>query len=204
VSFGPILALSQSVGQSTIRGSKIARYTETLLWTGGILALSTVGLEWARSAYDQWQGSLELAELRQAFRPTDSLPEGALFGRVAIPHLGFSAIVFEGVGESTLAKGVGHLRVGDSTNRHIVLAGHRDTFFRPLRNIQVGESIEVSMPEGRNIYTVTSTSIVNPTDTGVIHPTAEPIVTLITCYPFSFLGPAPQRFIVRAALAKNK
>jgi sortase A len=192
------------VGPTPSRENKATRYTETLLWAGGILALSTVGIEWGRSAYAQWQGSVEFAELRQNPKRVDTLKEGALYGRIEIPDLNFSAIVFEGVDEKTLAKGVGHLRIDANANRHIVLAGHRDTFFRPLRDIQAGDTIELSTPGGHDIYTVEGTSIVDPSDTGVIHATAVPMLTLITCYPFSYLGPAPQRFIVRAILTKTK
>lgn len=182
---------------------KTSRVVEALLWTGGVLAVFVVGSHWTRSSYAQWKGAAEFAELRHSPRAPSNLVEGALYGRVAIPRLSFSAIVFEGVTEGTLDKGVGHLQISGAGNRHIALAGHRDTFFRSLRNIQVGDSIELSTPEGRNHYTVTSTAVVEPTDTEVIQPTPVPVVTLITCYPFSFLGAAPQRFIVRAALTRN-
>jgi sortase A len=175
-----------------------------LLCTGGILALSYVASEWGRSTYAQRQGSLEFAELRQNPRPITMLHEGALYGRVAIRSLELSAIVFEGVEEKTLAKGVGHLPIAENGNRRIVLAGHRDTFFRPLREIQVGDPIELSMPQGTNIYTVTSTAVVDPDNTDVIQATGVPMLTLITCYPFSFLGPAPQRFIVDAVLTHTR
>lgn len=183
---------------------KTPRVLEILLWTAGVLALSVVALTWGRSSYAQWKGASEFAELRQTPRaPSATTIEGALFGRIAIPRLEFSAIIFEGVSEDTLDKGVGHLRIGGTGNRHIALAGHRDTFFRDLRNIRVGDAIQLSTPEGSNRYTVTRTSVVDPSDTEVIQSSVLPVMTLITCYPFSFLGPAPQRFIVQATLTQN-
>ncbi len=156
--------------------------------------------EWGYANYAQWKGSTELAELRQS--SVEELTEGALFGRLEIPKLNLSAIVFEGVETKTLAKGVGRLRNGGKNN--LVLAAHRDTFFRPLKNVQVGESIEFSTPSGRKTYRVTGTSVVEPSDTRVLEESAAPKLTLITCYPFSYLGSAPLRFIVTAALDKTK
>ncbi len=85
---------------------------------------------------------------------------------------------------------------GDAGN--IAFAAHRDTFFRPLKNIRAGDHIRVSTPDGDFTYIVRDTRIVTPTEVSVLHPTPEPTLTLITCHPFNYVGPAPNRFIVRA------
>jgi hypothetical protein len=78
------------------------------------------------------------------------------------------------------------------------LGGHRDTFFRPLRNIQAGDQISLLTPEGSYQYVVDWTEVVKPTNTRPLMPTSQPSLTLVTCYPFYYVGAAPQRFIVRA------
>jgi sortase A len=80
----------------------------------------------------------------------------------------------------------------------VVIAGHRDTFFRPLRHVKAGDEIVVDTPQARFQYRVTSLHIVHPQDVSVLEPTGDPVLTLITCYPFWVLGPAPDRFVVRA------
>jgi len=81
-----------------------------------------------------------------------------------------------------------------------VLAGHRDTFFRPLKRVRAGDAITLRTRDGDFEYLVESTAVVRPTDLDVIQPTDRPTLTLITCFPFYYVGPAPDRFIVRANL----
>jgi sortase A len=83
----------------------------------------------------------------------------------------------------------------------VVLAAHRDTFFRPLRKIRIGDKVRVHAQDRDSTYVVESTKVVEPRDTYVLKPTTEPALTLITCYPFRFVGSAPDRFVVRAVLA---
>ena len=83
------------------------------------------------------------------------------------------------------------------------LAGHRDTFFRRLREIDQGDVIRLVAVEGTYTYVVDSTQIVDPDDLWVLDPTDEPSLTLVTCYPFTYLGAAPERFIVRARLVPH-
>jgi len=124
---------------------------------------------------------------------------GSLVGRIKIPRLKLSAVIFEGTDDQTLGRGVGHL-AGTATpgeTGNLVLAGHRDTFFRPLKNIREGDVIEVTGPEGVSRYKVEFTQIVAPEATEVLRSTGGSTLTLITCYPFRFIGNAPDRFIVR-------
>jgi sortase A len=102
----------------------------------------------------------------------------------------------------TLQLAVGHIRgtalPGESGN--VGLAGHRDTFFRRLGDIRADDQIRIVTPEGTFHYRVARTDVVDPTDVWVLDDTSGSVLTLVTCYPFSFVGSAPQRFIVRAEL----
>jgi sortase A len=118
-----------------------------------------------------------------------------------IRRLGVSVVVLAGTDDWTLNRAVGHIagtpKPGDDGN--VGLAGHRDGFFRPLKDIAVGDVIEMAMEKGVDRYRVTETLIVSPSDVWVLDPTKTPTLTLVTCYPFYFIGSAPKRFIVRAA-----
>ena len=127
---------------------------------------------------------------------------GAPMGRIEIPRLGVSAVIRAGSDARTLRLAVGYIPgtalPGDGGN--IGLAAHRDTFFRRLGDIRAHDDIRLVTPEGTFAYTVERTDIVQPRDTWVLDQTPEPTLTLVTCYPFTYVGSAPQRFIVRAAL----
>ena len=125
---------------------------------------------------------------------------GSAIGRIEIPRLGVSTIIRAGSDARTLNLAVGHIPgtalPGEIGN--IGLAGHRDTFFRRLRDIREDDEILLVTPEGTFSFRVQRTSVVQPRDTWVLNATDEPTLTLVTCYPFTFVGSAPQRFIVRA------
>jgi sortase A len=127
---------------------------------------------------------------------------GSAIGRIEIPRLGVSAIVRAGSDAHTLRLAVGHIPgtafPGESGN--VGLAGHRDTFFRQLRSIRPDDEIKIATVDGTYAYRVERTNIVNPDDVWVLDPTDRAVLTLVTCYPFSYVGSAPQRFIVRARL----
>jgi len=126
-----------------------------------------------------------------------------VLGRIEIPRIGVSAIVREGDDVGTLAVAVGHVpgtaRPGERGN--MALAGHRDSFFRALRLIRVDDAIRIRTAGRFYDYRVASTEVVGPAETRVLGPTAETVLTLVTCYPFGFLGHAPDRFVVRARLS---
>jgi sortase A len=126
--------------------------------------------------------------------------EGAGIAEMRIGRLGLSVVVVQGESEAILQRAVGHLArtalPGDEGN--VVLAGHRDTFFRPLKDILEGDRITLQTPERAFEYVVEWTSIVKPTDVGVIEPSGGHTLTLITCFPFYYVGPAPNRFVVVA------
>jgi sortase A len=126
-------------------------------------------------------------------------PDG-LIGRIEIPRIGVSVVVVEGTDRATLRRAAGHI-VGTALPGQIGnvgIAAHRDTFFRPLRNIQIGDNITLTTLRGQFPYRVVSTKVVDPYDVAVLNPDGGEILTLVTCYPFYFVGSAPNRFIVRA------
>jgi sortase A len=124
-----------------------------------------------------------------------------VLGRIEIPRIGVSAIVREGDDDTTLAVAVGHIpgtaRPGERGN--MALAGHRDSFFRALRLIQLNDTIRIRTAGRRYEYRVDSTQVVRAEETRVLDPTGDAVLTLVTCYPFEWVGHAPNRFIVRAS-----
>ncbi len=132
------------------------------------------------------------------FRPME--PPAAALGELAIPRLEFSAVVFEGTTAGTLRVGLGHLEETPLPGRpgNVTVVGHRDSFFRPLRNLQEGDDIWFDTVDQRVRYRVSWLRVVDPHELSVLEPTPEPALTLVTCFPFEFLGPAPYRFVVRA------
>jgi sortase A len=114
--------------------------------------------------------------------------------------------VLEGTDDLTLNRGVGHIegtaRPGEEGN--IGIAGHRDGFFRALKDIGPGDTIELLTPLRTNKYTVDRIVLVRPDDVSVLRPRSVPSLTLVTCYPFYFIGSAPQRYIVQAAIADSE
>lgn len=131
---------------------------------------------------------------------------GEIIGRVDIPRIKLSAAVAEGDDEKTLGKAVGHLPdtpLPWQRRGNVALAAHRDGLFRPLEKVRLDDEVRVVTARGEYHYRVKKTHIVDPDDVWVIAPTDAPTITLITCYPFSFVGNAPRRFIVQAELVED-
>lgn len=131
--------------------------------------------------------------------PSKTVTEGTI-GHLRVARLGLSVIVIEGISKATLRRAAGHIPgtvlPGEAGN--IGIAGHRDTFFRGLRNIRQDDIITLDTPLGEYGYRVVSTRVVSPFDVDVLDSTGDQTLTLVTCYPFYFLGSAPDRFVVRA------
>ncbi|MGE5236767.1 MAG: class D sortase [Acidobacteriota bacterium] len=125
---------------------------------------------------------------------------GALLGRVDIPAVDVSTVILEGTEARWLAQAAGHVpnTALPGTEGNAVIAGHRDSFFRGLRNIRVGDEITIRTPALTRTYIVDSTEVVDPRDTTVLASRGGPELTLVTCYPFTYVGPAPKRFVVHA------
>jgi len=184
----------------------LLKQTEYSLWIAGALATGFCAGVFLEARIFQAVQNRQLEEELRMQRPlapaprNEPRPTGSLVGRLEIPRLQFSAVVLEGSDSGTLRVAVGRIpetaEPGQRSN--IVLAGHRDTFFRPLRGIRDGDTIRLVTPSGRYQYVVDWTKVVNPADTSSLLPTPGPVLTLVTCYPFHYVGPAPERFIVRA------
>lgn len=183
------------------------------------IALCVVGLSFLGGAFGATVNTwLYQARQERAFSDIEARQERALsgiernatpqngadpsvLGRIEIPRIGVTAIVREGDDDATLAVAVGHIPgtagLGESGN--IALAGHRDSFFRALRGIRRHDSIWIQTFRLREEYLVDSTEVVGPGETRVLEPTGNAVLTLVTCYPFRWVGHAPNRFIVRAS-----
>jgi sortase A len=129
-----------------------------------------------------------------------------LVGRLEIPRVHMSVMVVEGDDDATLAKAVGHLpdTAMPWERGNSALAGHRDTFFRPLEGVQRGDEIRLTSPRGTFVYRVEDTRITSPDDVGVLAETTSPVLTLLTCYPFHYVGSAPERYVVRATRVESQ
>jgi sortase A len=132
--------------------------------------------------------------------PQSPLEVGALIGRIEIPRLNLSTIVLQGDSDQVLRKGVGHIPStslpGGSGN--VAIAGHRDTFFRALKDIRQDDNITLTTTTGAYHYRVDSVQVVRPNDIQVLAPSDQASLTLVTCYPFYFVGSAPKRYVVHA------
>lgn len=135
--------------------------------------------------------------------PTRPAPTvGSLIGRLEAPTLHIATTVLEGSDDRTLSRASGHIEETPlpGENGNVGIAGHRDTIFRPLKRAKRGDPLVLTTGDGIYRYRITRTFIVDPEDVYVLDPTTNPTLTLVTCYPFEFIGHAPRRFIVQAEL----
>lgn len=187
---------------------------EGLLWSVGVIAVGAALLYWSAGYFLQIRGAHELAELQtlkrsdssRADRLRTNLDEGSVVGMIRIPRLEVASVIFEGTSERTLVGGVGHLRPSSFPDEagNVVLAAHRDTYFRQLERVRPGDDVLVDTLAGKQWYTVESTEIVTPDRIDLLKATPKPTLTLVTCYPFTYLGRAPKRFIVRASPRESR
>jgi sortase A len=193
-----------------IRAGKLRRTVEALLLLAGLAGVGVWVWSNARLKLVQRQENQAL-ERKLASRPAPAplpaprpapLATDALVGRLVIPRLKLQAMVREGDGAQTLDVALGHVPgtalPGQTGN--VAIAGHRDTLLRGLRHIEKNDVIQLQTAGGNYSYQVENTSIVTPDDVAVLAPSRSPELTLITCYPFYYVGPAPKRFIVKARL----
>ena len=210
--------------RDTERAASNRRRTRLLNWVALLLMIAGgAALGWClailvdtqntqRAAREQLESMASATRSATTSSPATSTPRsrvivqpGTPLAELSIPRIGLSAVVLQGSDEHTLRGGVGHIETtplpGESGN--VAIAGHRDSFFRPLRNVQVGDDIWLNTPNAPVHYRVSSFRVVNPTEVSVIQPTDDAVLTLVTCYPFYFVGSAPDRFIVRASLVRD-
>lgn len=174
--------------------SRVRRWLAIVLCAIGVGLLGHTTLTYARA--ELLRREMRIAPLVEPQPPRP----GDLIATLEIPRLAMCDPVFEGDDDAVLARGVGHLPDTPLPweDGNAALAGHRDTVFRPLSRIRSGDVIAVTSARGRYEYQVRETRVVEPGELSVLRDTATPTLTLITCYPFRWIGPAPNRFIVRA------
>ena len=192
------------------------RWFERALFAAAILMLGYCSFALADTWLFQRRESRELSKLlndrTNAATPpaigiatgvtASTSPEG-LVGRIDVARLGLSVMVVEGTSDRTLRRAAGHIEgtalPGERGN--VGISGHRDTLFRPLKNILRNDLVTLTTPGGVFRYRVVSTRVVSPEELSVLDSDGSDVLTLVTCYPFYFVGPAPDRFIVRAERA---
>ena len=183
----------------------VQRWLARLLIVVGVLALLWVAVNLVMTMSNRRQYEATLERMRStpaagaAVAPV-SLAVGEPIGTLEIARVGLSGVVVEGDGDSVLDRAIGHLpdtplpwSTGNSA-----LAAHRDALFRPLRSVRLGDVLRLKTPHGDFDYVVLELVIVEPDELWVLDPTPVSMLTLISCYPFNFIGNAPKRFIVRA------
>jgi sortase A len=185
------------------------RTGERVLFVIAVIALAWYAVVTIDAGREQAALSAELDRDRAALAANHvgadtprALAPRALVGRIELARLRLSAVAREGVDARTLRGSAGHVPGTALPGRsgNAAFAAHRDTFFAPLKDVRNGDEIAVTTPGGEFLYQVTGTRIVDPDDVSVLDHTPEATLTLVTCYPFDYIGSAPQRFIVRARL----
>lgn len=186
-----------------------ARRVQNLLMLLGFSALGVVGLVSAEAglyqAFQNYRLELELREGGARRGRAVPATAGALVGRIEIPRLSLSAVILEGSDMHTLLVAVGHVpgTAFPGEDGNVVVSAHRDTYFRDLGKIRPTDEVRIVTSNGTYLYRVDSTTVVGSRQTEVLGPTEAQTLTLITCYPFDYIGPAPKRFVVRARQVKG-
>jgi len=172
-----------------------------LAYAGGAAAYAEVYQRYHSWKFDRDVTAAALNHPAVGDRTAD-LHEGEIVGRLDVLRLGISVMVLDGVGKATLDIGAGHVPGTPlpGAEGNVAIAAHRDTFFRRLEAVRKGDRIQVATIRRTYQYEVESMEIVDPADTRVMESRARAELTLITCYPFYFVGAAPKRFIVHASL----
>ena len=189
-----------------MRHRRLVRWCRRLLFLSGTVAVGYVGLTLLDARLYQASAKRTLETEVETLKDSGSgqvrppVNPGDVLGRIDIPRLGMSFAVLQGTSSHILRLGAGHIEgtplPGEAGNSSI--AGHRDTFFRELRNIREHDEIQLQTATGLFQYEVDWVKVVKPDDLSVLAPSTDSALTLVSCYPFYFVGPAPERFIVHA------
>jgi sortase A len=189
----------------TSRLHAVLRGLEYGCWIAGALNVGVFVVSWLSilsfqaSQAKRFEGARETH--LQTARAIIPLRPGEPFGRVTIPRIGLSAMVLEGDDPSTLARAVGHIpgTAAPESAGNVALAGHRDTLFRGLGRVRLKDLIELETAQGKYEYEVLRVAVVDPDQIEVLESSNQSELTLVTCYPFHYVGAAPQRLVVRSS-----
>jgi sortase A len=189
-----------------MQGRLLLRWARGLLFLTGALAVSYVALTllhaklYQETANRTLDKQIAAQKQRRASVSAVVAKQGDVLGRIEIPRLGLVVAILEGTSTRTLGLGVGHIEgtalPGEIGNA--VIAGHRDTYFRALKDIRTNDEIQIQTATSLSRYEVDRVRIVTPDDTGILASSAGSGITLVTCFPFHFIGAAPNRFVVHA------
>jgi sortase A len=210
--------------ERAIRRERLWQVVERAAWGIGLVCVAGWTACYVDGVTGQRRELQRFAVLRASAQQSSSVPDQSLWSpeRVAawrtavkvsgpaplailrIPRIRLEVPVLEGTDELTLNRGVGHIEetAKPGTDGNAGIAGHRDGFFRGLKDVAPGDAIELVTSSTTEVYRIERTWIVDPEDVSVLDPTPARSLTLVTCYPFYFVGSAPQRFIVRAVLQR--
>ena len=199
------------------RRQKLLRFAERASWAIGVAGAIWVGAYEIEVATSARQNLDRFAALRpppladpdrslwsairiSAWHDAMREPAATPLAVLRIPKIRLEVAVLPGTDDRTLDRAIGHIEdtAPPGTDGNSGLAGHRDGFFRGLKDIETGDTIVLETPDATEMYLVERTWIVTPEDVSVLDPTPSRSLTLVTCYPFYYVGSAPQRFIVRA------
>jgi sortase A len=189
-----------------VRSRLFIRWTSRLLFIAGGLAVSYVALIllyarlYQRTAGNELEAQIHAEVLHTAVPSSTAIKEGDVLGRIEIPRIGVSVAVLQGTTSQTLRLGVGHIEgtalPGQPGN--IGIAGHRDTYFRDLKDIRRNDEILLQTAIGIDRYEVDWLQITAPSDGAILSSSTGSALTLVTCYPFHYIGSAPERYVVHA------
>ena len=210
----------------TINGGRWLRRAERVSFVAGALLVGFVGFAYVdsvsanRAALDAFDAAIAAsttavtrenrepdqglwsAKRREAYQANEQADLGTPAAVLRIPSIELEAPVFNGTDKVSLNRGVGHVEGSErpGTPGNVAIAGHRDSYFRGLKDVLVGEFMELETLAGIDQYRISEILIVDPLDMSVLEPTDTDVLTLITCYPFYYVGYAPDRYIVRGML----
>lgn len=155
----------------------------------------------AEPDYSLWSEK-RIQDYHESLKQRDDAPLGIL----SIEKFGLKVPVYNGTDEINLNRGAGRIKgtARVDAEGNLGIAAHRDGFFRVLKDIEVGDTIDMQTHKGKREFVVSSIDIVDPSDVSVLAPTKDPTITLVTCYPFYFVGHAPKRYIVKGKLLSNQ
>lgn len=203
-----------TVHWSLAQRHRVLRYAQTMFLLVGCVAVGLCALLYFETgvfqAFQSWRFDKALSSPGEELKgpsATDQIPslrllahEGSPLGRIEIPRIGLSVMFAEGIEPLTLSLAAGHIpgTPFPDESGNVGIAAHRDLFFRSLRKIRRDDVIVMTTLRGTSEYSVEWTRVVKPKDVYVLGDSSQPMLTLVTCYPFYYVGPAPERFIVRA------